>query len=75
MQHPKFVKGFVFDAGIIPSLWIIVMLCPDRELKMEATKILRSMDGRVECVWNSTTVAETGEQALALAEEMGNIDQ
>lgn len=75
VQHPKFVKGFVFDAGIIPSLWIIVMLCPDQELKMEATHILRSMDGRVECVWNSTTVAETGEQVLALAEEMGNIDQ
>lgn len=72
VKHPAFVKGFVFDAGIIPSLWIIVMLCPDREFKMEATQILRSMDGRVECVWDSATVAETGEKALALVEEMGN---
>jgi hypothetical protein len=54
-------------------LWIIVMLCPDRELKMEATQILRSMDGRVECVWNSTVVAQTGEQALALVDEMSEL--
>jgi len=74
VAHPKFVKGFVFDAGIIPSLWIIVMLCPDRELKTEATQILRNMDGRVECVWNSAVVAQTGEQALALVDEMGYPD-
>ena len=68
VRHPKFTKSFVFDAGIIPSLWIIIMLCPDRELKQEATAILRSMDGRVECVWDSRTVAETGEKALAMME-------
>ena len=74
VRDPAFVKGFVFDAGIVPSLWIIVMLCPDREFKMEATQILRSMEGRVECVWDSATVAETGEQALALVDEMGNLE-
>lgn len=74
VKHPKFTKGFVFDAGSIPCLWSIIMLCPDRELKREATRILRSMDGRVECVWDSRTVAETGEKALAILEEIGGTE-
>lgn len=45
------------------------MMCPDRGMKQQATDILRSMKGRLECVWDSQTVAETGEKAIALMDE------
>ena len=69
VKHPRFTKNFVFDAGVIPCLWIIIMMCPDRDMKQQATQILRSMEGRIECVWDSRTVADTGEKALAMMEE------
>jgi hypothetical protein len=69
VEHPNFVKGFVFDIGIIPALVIILMLCPDRALKKETTSILRDMVPRREGVWDSRIVAEAGERILAEDEE------
>lgn len=65
VEHPNFVKGFVFDIGIIPALVIILMLCPDRTLKRETNRILRDMVPRREGVWDSRIVADAGEKLLA----------
>jgi hypothetical protein len=64
VEHPCFVKGFVFDIGIIPALVIILMLCPSREVKIETVGILRDMMPRREGVWDSRIVAEAGERML-----------
>lgn len=45
------------------------MLCPDIDLKREALEILRSMQPRVECVWDSRIVVKTGEEFLRMIEE------
>jgi hypothetical protein len=65
VEHPHFVRSFVFDTGIIPALIIILMLCPDRALKREAVGVLRDMVPRWEGVWDSRVVAEAGERLLA----------
>ncbi|TVY87603.1 hypothetical protein LAWI1_G008824 [Lachnellula willkommii] len=71
VAHPKFIKGFVFDIGIIPSLTKVIMVCPDRNLKQEAIDVLRSMVPRREGVWDSTAVAQAGEISM---EEDGRMD-
>lgn len=71
VAHPKFIKGFVFDIGIIPSLTKVIMVCPDRDLKQEAIDVLRSMEPRREGVWDSTAVAQAGETSM---EEDGRMD-
>lgn len=68
VEHPNFLKGFVFDIGIIPALVIILMLCPDRALKRETNGILRDMIPRREGVWDSRIVAEAGERILGEGE-------
>jgi hypothetical protein len=64
-NHPGFSRGFVFDKGIIPTLAIIIMLCPDRNLKWEACNVARSIVPRREGVWDSKNVVEGAERMLA----------
>ena len=64
VAHPSFVRGFVFDIGIIPALVIILMLCPDAGLKRDTVGLLRAMMPRREGVWDSRVVAEAGERML-----------
>jgi hypothetical protein len=72
VAHPRFLKGFVFDIGIIPSLVNVIMVCPDRSAKLEAIDVLKSMEPRREGVWDSTAVARAGE--MALEQEGGQMD-
>jgi len=72
VAHPRFLKGFVFDIGIIPSLVKVIMVCPDRRLKLEAINVLKSMEPRREGVWDSTAVARAGE--ISLEQEDGQMD-
>jgi hypothetical protein len=68
VAHPGFSKGFVFDLGIISSLSLVVMLCPDRGLRREAVEVLKAMRPRREGVWDSRVCAEAGEKSLAKEE-------
>jgi hypothetical protein len=68
VSHPKFSKGFVFDIGIIPSLSLVVMLCPDRGLRKKAVKVFKAMRPRREGVWDSRVYAEAGEKRIAKEE-------
>jgi hypothetical protein len=75
VAHPGFSRGFVFDLGIISSLSLVVMLCPDRGLRREAVEVLKAMRPRREGVWDSRVCAEAGEKSLAKEEmEMDVID-
>lgn len=68
VAHPKYAKSFVFDVGIMPSLWIIMVFCFDISLRKEALAILRSMQPRIECVWDSKDLADKGEEILRMME-------
>ncbi|KUJ19269.1 uncharacterized protein LY89DRAFT_487860 [Mollisia scopiformis] len=69
VADPRFPKTFVFEMGIIPCLWIVVILYPDFHLKREAIAVLRAMEPRVECVWDSKIVADTGDVVVEMLEK------
>ncbi|KAF8850285.1 hypothetical protein BDZ45DRAFT_196938 [Acephala macrosclerotiorum] len=69
VADPRFTKTFVFEMGIIPCLWIVIILYPDFYLKREALAVLHSMQPRVECVWDSRVVADTGENVVDMLEK------
>ena len=60
----RFKKTFVFDCGVIPSLFITIMICRNRSIREEAIRILRMAEGRMEITWNAATVADMGEKVL-----------
>jgi hypothetical protein len=64
VAHPKFLRGFVFDVGIIPSLVHVWTLCPDRQMKIDAIEVLKSMVPRKEAFWDSSTAAIAGQKYL-----------
>jgi hypothetical protein len=72
VDHHKFVKSFVCDVGIIPMIWAILMTSPDRDQRVDALQVLRKMQPREEGVYNSTHVAEAGEQAIRMLDSREN---
>lgn len=70
--HPRFSKGFVFETGVIPSLSMISMMCPDRQLRKDAVQVLRSMAPRREGIWDSRVCAEAGDRLLAREDVQGS---
>jgi hypothetical protein len=67
---PRFKKAFGFECGVIPSLFITVMICRNRKIREEAVSILKMAKGRIEVVWDASKIAELGEKVLK-AEEQG----
>ena len=74
MSYPGFLKGFVFDAGVIPPLLKIVLFCPDRALKHEAIDVLRSIAPRREGMWDSRVCADAGEKCIAMEDTTQGLD-
>jgi hypothetical protein len=71
ISHRKFVKGFVFDIGIMTSLWFIMVMGYKRELMVEIIEILRAMAPRREGYWDSRSLIQTGEAILAQRDAIG----
>lgn len=61
-----FLKGFVFDYGIIPSLFTVVVSSWERESAREAIDILKSMAPRKESTWDALEMAKMGEGILKM---------
>jgi hypothetical protein len=68
-QHPLFVKSFVFDSGIVSSLFVVVTKCPDRAVRQEALSILKMATPRREGVWDSSMVLRIGQDLMKFEEE------
>lgn len=64
IQDIKFVRGFVFDIGIIYCLFTVVVSSPDQRLGREALKILRAIGPRREGIWDSRKVADMAQIIL-----------
>jgi hypothetical protein len=67
-DHPSFVKSYVFDVGIVPILFLVVVKCRDNMVRREAIAVLKAANPRREGLWDSMMVARIGE-ALMRAEE------
>ncbi|KAM3075329.1 hypothetical protein ACMFMF_006004 [Clarireedia jacksonii] len=72
VSDPRFLKTFVFDAGIMPSLFVVIYACPDQEIRREAVAILRDAAPRREGTWDALKIASIG-QMLLDSEELGPI--
>ncbi|PQE32889.1 NFX1-type zinc finger-containing 1 protein [Rutstroemia sp. NJR-2017a WRK4] len=72
VSDPLFLKTFVFDAGIIPSLFVVIYACPDQDIRRNAVAILREAAPRREGTWDALKIASIG-QMLLDSEETGPI--
>ncbi|EDO02632.1 hypothetical protein SS1G_05109 [Sclerotinia sclerotiorum 1980 UF-70] len=73
VSDPRFLKTFVFDAGIIPSLFVVIYACPDQNIRRDAVMILQEAAPRREGTWDALKIATIG-QMLLEAEEIGPIN-
>jgi hypothetical protein len=69
VSHRGFLRSFVFDDGIMPSLFVVIIKCRDRMLRQEAVRVLKESIPRREGVWDSVIVAKIGERLLELEED------
>lgn len=67
-NHPRFVRSYVFDVGIVPILFLVVVKCRDKMVRQEAILVLKGASPRREGMWDSMMVARIGE-VLMRAEE------
>lgn len=72
VSDPRFLKTFVFDAGIIPSLFVVIYACPDQSIRRDAVMILKEAAPRREGTWDALKIASIG-QMLLDSEEIGPI--
>jgi len=63
-SHPSFVRSFVFEAGIVPSLFVVVAKCTDSMLRQELIDVLHKASPRREGVWDAFMVAKIGRELL-----------
>lgn len=57
-------KVFVVDCGIVPSLFVIIMICRERSVRQAAIEVLESCGDRMEVTWNAAEIARIGRQVL-----------
>ncbi|KAH6705338.1 hypothetical protein BKA61DRAFT_492688 [Leptodontidium sp. MPI-SDFR-AT-0119] len=69
VQHPSFVRTFVFDSGILPSLFVVLTKCGDGMVRREALDVVKRAGPRREGVWDSLMVGRVGEEILRREEE------
>ncbi|KUJ09353.1 uncharacterized protein LY89DRAFT_724374 [Mollisia scopiformis] len=69
VNHPRFLKSFVFNMGFVPSLFIIVTKCRDKTVRQEAIDVLKAAHPRREGVWDCLMVARIGEELIRSEEE------
>jgi hypothetical protein len=70
-SHRRFVKGFVFDTGIMTSLWCVLMMRFKRELIVEVIDLLREIAPRREGYWDALAVVHTAEALVAQQDASG----
>ncbi|PQE17457.1 NFX1-type zinc finger-containing 1 protein [Rutstroemia sp. NJR-2017a WRK4] len=65
VANPSFVRGFVFDAGIVPSLTTLTRY-GDMEIRKEAIKILLDIVPRREGAWDAAVSAKNAIELMRL---------
>lgn len=57
VEDKRFLRGFMFDLGIIPSLLVVVIATPQRGIGREVVDILRMASPRREATWDAMQTA------------------
>ena len=65
---PTFQGKFVFDCGVVPGLFIVVVICENLEIRREALRVLKSTVPRREGTWDSVALVKVAEQVVQMAE-------
>ncbi|CZR54913.1 uncharacterized protein PAC_04798 [Phialocephala subalpina] len=73
VSNRSFKKTFVFDCGIVPTLFVVVTNCWKRSLREEAIEVLESCGERMEVTWNAAAVAQIGRQILQAEDAMAGL--
>jgi len=69
VEYPNFSKRFVFDAGVLPAMIILIIFSPQKEAKEEAYELVRAMTPRREGYWSSVAIAKAASKLLKKGEE------
>lgn len=72
VQDHRFKKTMGFDCGVVPSLFIAIVICRNRSIREEAIAVLKMAEGRIEVLWDASQIAALGE-SLLLAEDQGQV--
>ncbi|KAF8854580.1 hypothetical protein BDZ45DRAFT_805722 [Acephala macrosclerotiorum] len=73
VTNDSFKRIFVFDCGIVPTLFVVVTNCWKRSLREEAIEVLESCGERMEATWNAAAVAKIGRQILQADDAMAGL--
>lgn len=65
VMDSSFRKTFVFECGILPALFLTVMLCPERRIREDIIQVLKLAEGRIEVTWNAVEVAKIAESFIS----------
>lgn len=63
-KDQEYRKVFVVDCGVIPSLFMVVMICREREVREAAVEVLEDCGDRMEVTWNASEISKIGRQVL-----------
>jgi hypothetical protein len=66
VKHPRFVKSFVLDVGIVSYLFMVSMKCRDETVRRSAIAIIKMASPRREAFWDSAMPAKTAEEVMML---------
>ncbi|TVY91761.1 hypothetical protein LAWI1_G003879 [Lachnellula willkommii] len=66
IKHPRFVKSFVLDVGIVSYLFMVFLRCRDEAVRRSAISLLKMASPRREAFWDSALLAKTAERVMAL---------
>ena len=69
VEHPNFSRRFVFDAGILPAMLVLIVFCPVKETKEEAYELVKAMIPRREGVLSSLAIAKAAGRFLQKKDE------
>jgi len=71
ISHERFPRRFGgFDTGIIFPIFVVLVVCDEKEVRREAMGVLRSVEKR-ESVFDSWVCVDTGEHLVALEDMDG----
>lgn len=71
VRDKKWKRTFAVCGGIVPALFVVIMVCRTRSIREEALDILKLAEGRVEVTWDAAVLAKVGEQVLQAEDAKG----
>lgn len=68
IEHPRFLRSFVLDIGIVCYLFAVAMKCRDHTTRRAAISLMKMAGPRREAFWDSEMLVQIAEEAMRLEE-------